>query len=182
MSESKQRIPSLPREQWTNEIHDLMAMVGEPGASYNFTHWFVNHPALARNWLVYNRFLADGELPATLREIVILRIAFLNESEFEWVEHVDIGRWVGLGDEHFEAVKEGADASIWSDTERLCLRAADQLSRTNDIDDELWSRLSAALETRQLMELVFVAGTYTLMAWVLRTFRLPLEKKPNPAK
>jgi len=125
----------------------------------------------------YNRFLARGLLPARLREIVILRVAFLNKSEFEWVEHVQIGKSVGLEERDFAAVREGDEADWWSDAERYGLRAADALWKQHDIDDELWDKLSSVLDNRQLMELLFLIGTYTLMAWVLRAVRMPLENK-----
>jgi 4-carboxymuconolactone decarboxylase len=175
----QQRMTSVPPEEWSDEVYELFDMVGEPGRSYNFTHWFVNHPELAKNWLVYNRFLARGKLSPRLREIVVLRIAHLHQSEYEWVEHVKIGKHIGLDDSHFAAVQVGAEHPIWSNTERCCLRAAEQLLQSNDIDDATWQQLAAVLDKKELMELIFLIGTYTLMAWVLKVFRMPIEKINN---
>lgn len=179
MSVDKQRMPSVPPEQFDDRVHEILAMVGEPGSGYNFTHWFVNHPVLAKNWLVYNRGLFEGELPHTLREIIILRVAHYYGSDYEWVEHVEISKRIGLTQSHFDAVKIGSDAVIWSPVESACLNAVDQLCSQHDINDALWHELEKQLNAKQLMELLFVIGSYTLMAWVLRAVRMPLQQRPD---
>jgi 4-carboxymuconolactone decarboxylase len=175
-----QRIPSVPQEGWTDEVRDVFAIYEGPearerGSRYNFIRWIANHPQLAQNWLRYNHALTRGVLPPKLREIVILRVSWRYQSEYEWGMHVVIAGEIGLGLAHLEAIQEGPEATLWSELERQCLRAVDQLCTQQDIDDELWGKLAAELDTRQLMELLFIVGSYTLLAWVLRAVRLPLE-------
>lgn len=175
-----QRMPSIPPEGWTDEIRDLFAVYeGEEGrlngSKYNFTHWFANHPELATNWMRYNHALSRGVLDPVLREIVVLRVAYRFGSDYEWNLHQQISGAMGFGPEHFDAVREGPDAPRWNDLERLCLRAADALCEQHDIGDDLWQALSAQLGPKEMMELLFLVGSYTLLAWVLRTVRMPLE-------
>ncbi|HEX7856347.1 MAG TPA: carboxymuconolactone decarboxylase family protein [Sphingobium sp.] len=175
-----QRIPSVPRDGWTNDVRDVFAIyegqeAWENGSKYNFMHWFANHPTLAQSWLKYNFTLTRGQLDPQLREIVILRVSHRYHSEYEWTLHVDIAAAVGLGPDYLEAVKEGADAAIFTDLQRLGIRAADQLCLAHDIDDELWGQLAEHLDKAQLMELLFLIGSYSLLAWVLRAVRLPVE-------
>jgi predicted restriction endonuclease len=49
------------------------------------------------------------------------------------------------------------------------------LCEQHDIDDELWNALAARLGRKEQMELLFLIGSYTLLAWVLKTVRMPLE-------
>ncbi len=180
MTESAQRIPSVRREDWTDEVRDVFAIYEGPqawenGSKYNFMHWFANHPPLAQGWLKYNHALVRGDFPPALREIVILRVAHRYSSEYEWDQHVLIAGAIGLGTEHFDAVIEGPDATLWSDVQRLCLRAADQLCLNHDIDDETWSALASHFDARQMMELLFLIGSYSMLSWVLRAFRVPTE-------
>lgn len=175
-----QRMPSIPPENWTDEVRDVFAIYeGEEGrqngSRYNFMHWFANHPDLAQNWLRYNQTLTQGVLDAKLREIVILRIAHRYQSKYEWGQHVLIGTSVGLGPEHFHAVTQGASGGPWTEGERLALRATDALCTAHDIDDELWTALATTFDRKELMELLFLVGSYTLLAWVLNTVRMPEE-------
>jgi 4-carboxymuconolactone decarboxylase len=180
LASGPQRMPSVTREEWTDEVRDVFAVFdGEEGrlngSKYNFAHWFANHPQLAKNWLVYNRDLSRGVLDPVLRELVVMRVAHLYKSEYEWNLHVQISTHLGIGEAQLEAVKEGPDAQLWSDDQRLCLRVADQLCEKNDIDDELWNALAARFSRKEMMELLFLVGSYTLLAWVLKAVRMPLE-------
>jgi alkylhydroperoxidase family enzyme len=178
--QGSQRIPSVPEEHWTDEVREVYAVYeGEEGrlngSKYNFTHWFANHPPLALNWMRYNHALTRGVLDPKLREIVIMRIAHRYQSDYEWVQHVKIAAPLGIGPEHHEALKKGPDAEIWNSLERKCLKAADELCTKHDIDDALWADLAADLNAKELMELLFIVGSYTLLAWTLKAVRMPLE-------
>lgn len=175
-----QRMPSIPPEGWTDEIRELFAVYeGEEGrkngSKYNFTHWFANHPELATNWMRYNHALTRGTLDPVLRELVILRVAHRFGSEYEWNLHEQISAPLGIGPDKLDAIRVGPETPTWNDLERLCLQAADSLCLEHDISDELWNALSAQLNSKELMELMFLVGSYTLLAWVLRTVRMPLE-------
>jgi alkylhydroperoxidase family enzyme len=55
------------------------------------------------------------------------------------------------------------------------LRAADELVADARIGDATYAVLSRALETRQLMDVVFTVGAYELFAMAMRTFDVPLD-------
>ncbi|MBV9293500.1 MAG: carboxymuconolactone decarboxylase family protein, partial [Frankiales bacterium] len=64
---------------------------------------------LARNEGLYTAFgrlgshlLFKGSLPARERELVILRVGFRAQSEYEFGQHTVIGRDAGLTDEEIE--------------------------------------------------------------------------------
>lgn len=173
-------MPSLPPEEWTDEVRDVFAIYeGEEGRSngsrYNFMHWFANHPELAQDWLRYNHALTRGVLDAKLREIVILRVAWRYKSDYEWGQHALIGAPLGVSPNHLAAIPKGPDQEIWTAAESLGLRAADALCLNHDIDDGLWAELAAQFNRKELMELLFVIGSYTLLAWVLKSVRMPEE-------
>lgn len=175
-----QRMPSLPTEQWTDEVRELFAVYEgedgrENGSKYNFTHWFANHPALATQWMQYNFVLSRGVLDPRLREIVVLRVSHRYACEYEWHLHVQISQPLGIGSDELDAVKTGPDAPLWNDLERLCLRATDALCDKHNLDDELWNALAGRLNPKELVELLFLIGSYTLLAWVLNTVRVPVE-------
>jgi 4-carboxymuconolactone decarboxylase len=175
-----QRMPSIPPEGWTDEIRNLFAVYeGEEGrtngSKYNFTHWFANHPELATNWMRYNHALTRGEMEPRLREIIIMRVSHRHQSEYEWNLHSQISAALGFGEAEFAAIRQGADAELWTAKEHTCLRAVDSLIDKNDIDDALWAEIAAQLNRKEQMELLFMVGSYTLLAWVLKTVRMPLE-------
>lgn len=177
-----ERIHAVPREQWTDATREVFAVFeGEEGralgSKFNVVHMCAHHPALATAFFGFNRnLLVAPIIPGRLREIVVLRVAWRNRCIYEWVQHIEIRRRdFGLPPEYVEAVKEGVDHPIWSDLERLALRAVDQLAQTSILDEATWNGLAAHFGPAEMLELLFLVGNYTMLAWVLNATGVKLE-------
>lgn len=173
-------MPSIPPEEWTEEIRDFFAVYeGEEGrkngSKYNFSHWLANHPALGQAWMQFNLKLTLGVFEPRLRELIVLRVAHRFRSDYEWNLHEQISVQYGIGPVQLAAVRAGPEDPLWTADERLCLRATDALCDRNDIDNALWAELADRFNAKELIELLFLIGTYTMLAWALKSVRLPPE-------
>ena len=84
------------------------------GRDLNIFRVMMNHPALTRRWTVFaGHVLQKQTLPPRERELLILRIGWLNQSAYEWAQHVEIAKRAGVTPEDVEQVKQGPAAS-WS--------------------------------------------------------------------
>ena len=146
------------------------------GPVLNIFRTLAHHPKLMKRWLVFgNHVLAKSTLPPRDREIAILRIGWLCRAEYEWRQHVVVGRRAGLSDDEIRRIREGADAPGWSELERALLRATDELHADAFISDETWADLSQQYDTQQLMDLVFTVGQYNLVSMALNTLGVQAE-------
>jgi AhpD family alkylhydroperoxidase len=131
------------------------------------------HPALFRGWLRFaGRLMPRGKLPRRETELVILRVAHVRDCRYEHDHHVRIGRRVGLTDAEIARVTDGPAAEGWAPREQAILEATDELLADGDVADETWSRLSGLLDTRELIELVLLAGHYEMLAKTINTLRI----------
>ena len=103
------------------------------------------------------------------REILILRIGWLCGSEYEWGQHVEIGKKIGLTYEEILRIIEGPDAEGWNKFDSTLLRAVDELFYNSFIFDNTWKALAEKYNTHQLMDVVFTVGQYNLVSWALNT-------------
>jgi hypothetical protein len=55
------------------------------------------------------------------------------------------------------------------------LRAADQMRQGADVEAPTWATLADALDRPQLLELLFVIGSYAALSWILGVARLQPE-------
>lgn len=175
-----QRQPSIAREQWTDEVLDLFGVLEgdwgrENGSKYNYTHWLANHPVLGTKFMQFNLALTTGLFPPRLRELVVLRVSHRFRSGYEWNLHVQISAQYGIGPDEIAAVQIGPADPLWDKAERLCLEATDALCDRSDIDDDLWAALAGQFAPKELIELLFLIGTYSMLAWILKAVRLPSE-------
>jgi alkylhydroperoxidase family enzyme len=181
---TEQRIPNLPRDKWTDDARRVFAYWGEPGAWENgsrvtMTMVLANHPKLALAYNVFGRqILLDSTLPARVREIVVLRVAWRFRAEYEWHYHVGYALKTGLTLAEIGAIGEGAEALGWTgkEAERAVLRAVDELLDRHNIGDETWACLENHFDQAQMMELVFTIGHYVMFTFALNAFGIQLEK------
>src|SRR5580692_9567304 len=118
------RIEPLRPPDWDAAAYDAMSVLphgrdnilagwrnGKPIAGTNLVCTQLRHPALAKAFLSFNaHFFYSSKLPARVREILILRIAWLRHAEYEYVAHVQLGRGAGLTDADFARIEVGPSA------------------------------------------------------------------------
>jgi alkylhydroperoxidase family enzyme len=131
----------------------------------------VRNPALAKVFLAFNAYLLQrSPLPARVRELCILRVAHERRNAYEWAEHVTIGRGLGITDEEMDALTAGNDA--FGGVDRLVLEATDELLAGRSLPSDMWTELVAELGLEAAMDLIFVAGTYQMLAAAFDTWGL----------
>jgi 4-carboxymuconolactone decarboxylase len=136
----------------------------------------MHHPGLMGPFLAFNQvLLQEPTLDHRRRELLVLRVAWRTRAPYEWAQHVRLATAIGITAEEIAAIPDGADAAGWTPHESDLLSAADQLIDGYRIDDETWARLAQQLDARQLVELVFVVGTYTGLAMAFNSFGLQVD-------
>lgn len=137
-----------------------------------------HHPKLFKRWLVFgNHILSKSSLPARERELAILRIGWLCRAEYEWGQHVLIGKQAGLTDDEIARIPAGRDAGGWSECDRAILAAVDELHADAFVADETWGALASHFDTEQLLDLIFTVGQYNLVSMVLNTLGVQLDER-----
>ena len=136
-----------------------------------------NYSKLYNRWRVFgNHVLFKSTLPLRDKEILILRIGWLCQAEYEWGQHVIIGKRCGLSDEEIIRIIEGPDVEGWNSFDATILRAVDELYIDSFIGDSTWQKLSEKYNTHQLIDLIFTVGQYNLVSMVLNTLGVQLEE------
>jgi alkylhydroperoxidase family enzyme len=134
----------------------------------------LHHPKLASRFLAYNmELLQRPALDARLRELMVLRVAYRSRAPYEWAQHVRMAESLGITPEEIAAIAGGSGE--WSPLEASLLAATDQLIDDYRVDDATWRALAAELDERQLVEVVFVVGTYAALAMAFNSFGLELD-------
>jgi 4-carboxymuconolactone decarboxylase len=176
MRPSTPRLPPLAEEQWSAEQRELMAPFAREGRIHNIFTTLVRHPKLLKRWLPFaNHILFKSSLAPREREMVILRTAWLCRAEYEWGQHVVIGKKAGLSEAEIARIAEGPDATGWSAFDAAILSAVDELRDDACLSDASWAALAQRYDTAQLMDLLFTAGNYAMLAMALNSLGVRLD-------
>jgi alkylhydroperoxidase family enzyme len=172
---SRPRLAPLAPAEWNDEQRELLTR-GNPPRVLNVFATLVRHQDLYRRWMPFaNHVLFKSSLPERERELAILRVGWLCRSGYEFHQHTRIGQAAGLSDAEIERLKSGPDAAGWSEAESALLQAVDELHADQFIGDATWQRLGRHYETRQVIDLVFAVGQYTLVSMALNSFGVQIE-------
>lgn len=182
------RIDPLPPGDWPPEMRDALAALRPAGArlpaprregrpkGLNALGTFAHYPALAQAWHTFNgHVLFATSLSERQRELAVLRVAVLRHSDYEWRQHAVLAGDVGIDAEEVARVADGPDAPGWAAADGALLRAVDELVTDAVISDATWEELAGALDTHQLMDLVFTVGAYDLLAMAFRSFGVEID-------
>jgi 4-carboxymuconolactone decarboxylase len=173
---AKARIEPISESSWDPELDQLREGLRAQGLTdVHLMMTLANHPTLMRRFLVFgNHVLAKSTLPARERELIILRTGYLCRSGYEWAHHIEIASEAGIGLD-LRQIVAGAAAPEWTDGDRDLLQATDEQVTNHFISDETWTVLAQRWDQRQLMDIVFTIGQYTLVSMALNTFGVQLE-------
>lgn len=129
-------------------------------------------------WLHFaGRLMPGGRLPRRSTELLILRVAHVRGSAYEFAHHVALGRRAGVVEADVERVKAGPAADGWDPAEHVLLQACDELLETRDVSDATWAGLVAAYDERRIIELLLLVGHYDMLATTLNALRLQPDQR-----
>ena len=170
------RIAPLDEHTIPPEIREALGGAPGGGQVLNIFRTLARHPKLLKRWLVFgSHILAKSTLSPRHREILILRTGWLCQAEYEFAQHVAIGRLAGLSDPDIQRIVDGPDAAGWDTFEAGLVRAADELRRDACVTDATWQTLATQYSEEQLIDALFTVGQYTLVSMALNSLGVPLD-------
>jgi alkylhydroperoxidase family enzyme len=181
MSYSRQRIPNITPAEWTDKLLDIFEFMEGPearvkGPKYNAVKALAHAPEVSLASMRFHKALTQSQgLAPRLKELVILRVLWLNRAEYQWSQHLLISSRYGFDDEDYTAIKTGTISPNWSELEALAVAAVDQLEKAGNIDDALWARIAEHLKHGQILELLYLVGSFKMVAWIFNSIRLDLD-------
>jgi alkylhydroperoxidase family enzyme len=183
------RIAPLPPSEWPPEMRDALAAIRPARPRHPFPPrdadrpkglgalgTMAHHPELARAFHTFNgHILFATSLTPRQRELLVLRVAVVRQSVYEWRQHVRLAADAGISPEEVSRVTEGPDAPGWSSSDRALVRAVDELLAEARVGDTTWEVLASTFDAEQLLDVIFTVGAYDALAMALRSFGVPLD-------
>ena len=182
------RVPPLAPADWPPTMREALGAIrpAEPRHPFpqsegrpkglNVLGTFAHHPTLAKAYNTFNgHILFTTTLELRERELLVLRVAAVRQSAYEWAQHVVLAADVGLTEDEVSRIAEGPAADGWPPVDRALLQAVDDLLVDARIGEAAWAVLSEAFATEQLLDVIFTVGAYDALAMALMSFDVPLD-------
>lgn len=143
---------------------DVAARGGRP---LNLYKVLANAPKMLRAWVeMAYAVRLDCQTPRTLRELMILRTAQMQDSAYEWHQHRIMAREAGVPE------LQVAELSMWRHSRAFDARERAALAFTEaivacDVDDAAHAALARHFSAEECLELAMTAAYYCMVPRVL---------------
>lgn len=144
----------------------------------NVYRTLANAKQVFTGWMVAgDAALTSPVLPTRLRELVVLRTAFLMDSAYELGQHRDVARTAGVSSDEIDAIlsETGWQKQYFDAGERAVLTLTTELLTTQTVSAQTFDHVHTALGDRACVEVLMVIGRYAGLALMLNALDVDLD-------
>ncbi|HEY1442985.1 MAG TPA: carboxymuconolactone decarboxylase family protein [Mycobacterium sp.] len=168
------RIAYRRPEDMTEQVRELT----EERGNLNVYRTLANAEKVFTGWMLAGRdALTSPVLPFRLREIVILRTAYLMDCRYELGQHNDVARSAGLGNHEINAITSDSDweTAGFDPAELAVLQLTTELLTTRRVAAALFDQVHTALGSEATVEVLMVINRYAGLALMLNALDVDLD-------
>ena len=171
------RMPLTSADQRSAPIREFMARRGE----LNLFRLLAHAPAVFAGWAQFvDEILDSTTFNPRMRELIILRVARLQNAPYELTQHTDLARSAGLTERQINAIIDAEDPDDLEDagfspTERTVLDTVTELCTTRHLSEESFAAVHGVLGDEALTELLMIVSCYYGLALVLNAVELDAD-------
>ncbi|MEB4211458.1 carboxymuconolactone decarboxylase family protein [Mycobacterium sp. 94-17] len=168
------RVPYRRPEDMTELARELTARRG----NLNVYRALANAEQVFTGWMVAgDAALTSPVLPRRLRELIVLRTAYLMDCAYELGQHRDVAQTVGVDADTVDAVVSESDwhTGRFDATELAMLRLTTELVSTRRVAAELFTQVHTALGSEATVEALLVISRYAGLALMLNALDVDLD-------
>jgi 4-carboxymuconolactone decarboxylase len=154
-------------------VYDAIAGGPRGGVRGPLAVW-LHRPQLADRAQALGRYCRyDSSLPPRLSELAILLLGRHWLAEYEWAAHKPFALAAGVSPQVVDAIRDGRQPDFAQPDDALVYAFINQLHARRGIDDALYAQALALLGRDGVVDLVGVAGYYTLISMTIKVFEVP---------
>lgn len=122
------------------------------------------------------------ELDGRIERLIVLYVGKLSDCVYIWRQNVVVAKSLGITQEEIDALERSdTKADCFSDAQKAAFQFAEEAFRLIEVSDHVYAEATRYFSPQAITELLFVVGTYMLLARVARTGRVPLDETPAAA-
>jgi alkylhydroperoxidase family enzyme len=125
-----------------------------------------------------NSLLKGEELSPRLRELAILRVGDLAQSEYEFEQHTTIALRCGINQKQIDEISYWTSSKLFDEQERAILAYTDEVTQDIRVKDGTFAKVQSLLSEHAIVELTSVIGYYGMVCRILVALQVELEPKP----
>jgi AhpD family alkylhydroperoxidase len=159
----------------TDEARELMRARG----NLNVYRTLANAEKVFTGWMLAGQAaLTSPVLPVRLRELVVLRTAYLMQCPYELGQHRDVARTAGVSSDEIDAITSESSwrTAHFDATELAILELTNELLTNRGVSDAVFDQVHQAFGSEVTIEVLMLIGRYAGLALMLNALDVDLDE------
>lgn len=165
----------IPYADCTSEAARPLAerIVAERGSILHLYQMLLHSAPIAEGWLHYLTAVRQkSSLSGALRELIIMRVAQLNNAPYEADQHAPIARSEGVSQAQLDGLAEWPSCALFDERERAVLAYTDAMTRQVQVPDAVFAAVAALYAPPQIVEITATVAAYNMVSRFLEALQI----------
>jgi alkylhydroperoxidase family enzyme len=121
------------------------------------------------------QLLENNKFDTRLRELMIMRIAWVTGSVYEWTQHWRVATTAAIPPEDILAVRDWRSSGRLTEADKAILAATDECLAGKSISNAAWAEIAKHVaDPAQQVEFVIAMGNWMMFSLLFGNLRIPL--------
>jgi AhpD family alkylhydroperoxidase len=130
-------------------------------------------PPIAQGWItMFDAVRWKSTLPGKIRELVMCRVAAINDAPYEWEAHAPLALREGATQAQLDALRDWEGSNVFDAAERAALAYCDAMTRKVHVPDDVARAVRDLFPPRELVELTVTIAGYNCVSRVLEALEI----------
>ncbi len=148
-------------------------IVRERGSLLHLYKMLLNSAPVADGWLTYLTAIRQKcKLHGAIREMVIMRVAFINGASYEADQHAPIALREGLSQAQVDALHDWESATCFTDEQRAVLAYCDTMTKKIQVPDDIYNAVARFYDAEHMVELTATIAAYNMVSRFLEALQV----------
>lgn len=148
-------------------------IVAERGSILHLYQMLMHSAPVAEGWLQYLTAIRQkSSLPGGLRELIIMRVAQLNNAPYEADQHAPIALAEGVSQAKLDGLADWRNCPLFDDTEQAVLAYTDAMTRQVQVPDLVFSAFASLHTEQEIVEITATIAAYNMVSRFLEALQI----------
>ena len=154
-------------------------IIAERGDLLHLYQMLMHSAPIAEGWLTYLTAIRQKSgLSGALREMIIMRVAQLNNAPYEADQHAPIALREGLSQAQLDALSHWTSSALFDAHQRAVLAYTDAMTRQVQVPDPVFAEVSALFTPEQIVEITATVAAYNMVSRFLEALQIHTHDAP----
>jgi len=148
-------------------------IVAERGKVLHLYQMLLHSPPVAEGWLGFLTSIRQmTTLPGDLREIIIMRVAHLNNAPYEADQHVPYALKEGVSHKQLDALQTWSASTLFDDKQRAVLAYTDAMTKGVQVPEVIFAKVNSHFTPKLVVEMTATIAAYNMVSRFLEALQI----------